>query len=132
MKDRSGRLVFVLFGLKRECYFADSKSDEEKIRAFVRMYRRQDMNFSPFSCPIFLGHPSITASALSRDTNGFASQERSQGRFGGVCRTVHRRPLTPRMARQNSHATKPTGLRLEQDLFVRSRPRLAFESCGGR
>ena len=57
MKDRSGRLVFVLFGLKRECYFADSKSDEEKIRAFVRMYRRQDMNFSPFSCPIFLGHP---------------------------------------------------------------------------
>jgi len=48
------------------------------------------------------------------------------------CRTVHRRPLTPRMARQNSHATKPTGLRLEQDLFVRSRPRLAFESCGGR
>jgi len=30
------------------------------------------------------GHPSITASALSRDTNGFASQERSQGRFGGV------------------------------------------------
>ena len=39
MKDRSGRLVFVLFGPKRKCYFVDSKSGEEKIRAFVKMYR---------------------------------------------------------------------------------------------
>jgi hypothetical protein len=39
MKDRSGRLVFVPFGPKRKCYFVDSKSDEEKIRALVRMFR---------------------------------------------------------------------------------------------
>ncbi|HXQ25262.1 MAG TPA: hypothetical protein VN822_02535 [Candidatus Acidoferrales bacterium] len=38
-KDRSGRLVFIPFGRKGKCYFVDSKSDEEKIRAFVRMYR---------------------------------------------------------------------------------------------
>ena len=29
MKDRSGRSVFIPFGLKRKCYFVDSKSDEE-------------------------------------------------------------------------------------------------------
>jgi hypothetical protein len=38
-KDRSGRLVFIPFSLKRKCYFVDSKSDEEKIRALVKMYR---------------------------------------------------------------------------------------------
>jgi hypothetical protein len=38
-KDPSGRLVFLPFGPKRNAYFVDSKSDEEKIRAFVRMYR---------------------------------------------------------------------------------------------
>jgi hypothetical protein len=38
-KDRSGRVVFIPFSLKRKCYFVDSKSDEEKIRAFVKMYR---------------------------------------------------------------------------------------------
>ena len=38
-KDRSGRLVFIPFGLKRKCYFVDLKSDEEKIRALVKMYR---------------------------------------------------------------------------------------------
>jgi len=38
-KDPSGRLVFVPFSLKRKCYFVDSKADEEKIRALVRMYR---------------------------------------------------------------------------------------------
>jgi len=38
-KDPSGRLVFVPFGLKKKCYFVDSTSDEEKIRALVRMYR---------------------------------------------------------------------------------------------
>jgi len=38
-KDPGGRLVFVPFSLKRKCYFVDSKADEEKIRALVRMYR---------------------------------------------------------------------------------------------
>jgi len=35
-KDPSGRLVFLPSG---KAYFVDSKSDEEKIRAFVKMYR---------------------------------------------------------------------------------------------
>jgi hypothetical protein len=38
-KDPSGRLVFLPFGPKRSASFVDSKSDEEKIRAFVKMYR---------------------------------------------------------------------------------------------
>jgi hypothetical protein len=38
-KDPGGRLVFVPFSLSRKCYFVDSKADEEKIRALVRMYR---------------------------------------------------------------------------------------------
>jgi hypothetical protein len=53
-KDPSGRLVFLPFGSKgndylaevflrfgseRKAYFVDSKSDEEKIRAFVKLYR---------------------------------------------------------------------------------------------
>jgi hypothetical protein len=53
-KDPGGRLVFLPFGSKKKGYFADvflpfgskgtayfvdSKSDEEKIRAFVKMYR---------------------------------------------------------------------------------------------
>jgi hypothetical protein len=38
-KDRNARLVFIPFSLKKKCYFVDSKSDEEKIRAFVKMYR---------------------------------------------------------------------------------------------
>ncbi|HMD09739.1 MAG TPA: hypothetical protein VKH63_19565 [Candidatus Acidoferrum sp.] len=39
MKDRTGRLVFVPTSLRRRCYFVDSKADEEKIRALVRMFR---------------------------------------------------------------------------------------------
>jgi len=38
-KDPSGRLVFLPSGRKGKAYFVDSKSDEEKIRAFVKMYR---------------------------------------------------------------------------------------------
>jgi hypothetical protein len=38
-KDRSGRLVFLPFGPKGKGYFVDSKSDEEKIRSFVKMFR---------------------------------------------------------------------------------------------
>jgi len=37
-KDPGGRLVFVP-ETKGKCYFVDSKFDEEKIRAFVKMYR---------------------------------------------------------------------------------------------
>jgi hypothetical protein len=38
-KDINGRLVFIPFTSKGKRYFVDSKSDEEKIRAFVKMYR---------------------------------------------------------------------------------------------
>ena len=38
-KDASGQLVFLPFGPRKKAYFVDSKSDEEKIRAFVKMYR---------------------------------------------------------------------------------------------
>jgi len=38
-RDLSGRLVFIPFTPKGKCYFVDSKADEEKIRAFVSMYR---------------------------------------------------------------------------------------------
>jgi hypothetical protein len=38
-KDPSGRLVFLPLISKRQGYFVDSKSDEEKIRAFLKMYR---------------------------------------------------------------------------------------------
>ena len=53
MKDRSERLVFVPFGPKHKCYFVDSKSDEEKIRAFVRMFRSLNQLIG------FLGFPSV-------------------------------------------------------------------------
>jgi hypothetical protein len=38
-KGPSGRLVFIPFTRRGKCYFVDSKADEEKIRAFVNMYR---------------------------------------------------------------------------------------------
>jgi hypothetical protein len=38
-KDPNGRLVFIPFTRRGKCYFVDSKADEEKIRAFVNMYR---------------------------------------------------------------------------------------------
>jgi hypothetical protein len=52
-KDRSGRLVFIPFSLKRKCYFVDSKSDEEKIRALVKMFR------SAIQLISFLTYPSL-------------------------------------------------------------------------
>jgi hypothetical protein len=57
-KDQSGRLVFVPFSLKRKCYFIDSKSDTDKIRAFVRMYR------SAFQLISFLTYPSLIIPVL--------------------------------------------------------------------
>jgi hypothetical protein len=38
-KDPNGRLIFIPFTRRGKCYFVDSKADEEKIRAFVNMYR---------------------------------------------------------------------------------------------
>jgi len=38
-KDPSGRLVFIPFTSKGKTYFVDSKSDEEKIRSCVKMFR---------------------------------------------------------------------------------------------
>jgi hypothetical protein len=38
-KDPGGRLVFLPLGRKAKAYFVDSKSDEEKIRSLVKMYR---------------------------------------------------------------------------------------------
>jgi hypothetical protein len=51
-KDRSGRVVFIPFSPKRTGYFVDSKSDEEKIRAFVRMYRSATTLITFLTSPI--------------------------------------------------------------------------------
>jgi hypothetical protein len=51
-KDRSGRVVFIPFSPKRKGYFVDSKSDEEKIRAFVRMYRSATTLITFLTSPI--------------------------------------------------------------------------------
>ena len=51
-KDQSGRLVFIPSGLKRKGYFVDSKSDEEKIRALVKMYRSATALISLMAYPV--------------------------------------------------------------------------------
>jgi hypothetical protein len=38
-QGRCRRLVFIPFTRRGKCYFVDSKADEEKIRAFLNMYR---------------------------------------------------------------------------------------------
>jgi hypothetical protein len=60
-KDPSGRLVFLPSGPKGKGYFVDSKSDEEKIRALVKMYR------SATTVITFLTSPSIFVPALILD-----------------------------------------------------------------
>jgi hypothetical protein len=60
-KDPSGRLVFIPSGPKGKGYFVDSKSDEEKIRALVKMYR------SATTVITFLTSPSIFVPALILD-----------------------------------------------------------------
>jgi hypothetical protein len=60
-KDPSGRLVFIPFTPKRQCYFVDSKSDEEKIRPFVRMFRSAVQMIS------FLTYPSLFVPGLILD-----------------------------------------------------------------
>jgi hypothetical protein len=52
-RDRGGRMVFIPFSLRRNCYFVDAKADQEKIRALVRMYR------SLFQIIAFLSYPGI-------------------------------------------------------------------------
>jgi len=63
-KDPSGRLVFIPSGPKGKGYFVDSKSDEEKIRALVKMYR------SATTVITFLTSPSIFVPALILDDYG--------------------------------------------------------------
>jgi hypothetical protein len=53
-KDPSGRLVFVPFTRRGKCYFVDSKADEEKVRAFVAMYRIPNAVISLLLCPIVM------------------------------------------------------------------------------
>ena len=60
-KDPSGRLVFIPSGPKGKGYFVDSKSDEEKIRALVKMYR------SATRVIAFLTSPCIFVPALILD-----------------------------------------------------------------
>jgi len=53
-RDPTGRLVFVPFGLKKKCYFVDSKSDEEKIRALYKMYWSAAQLISLLTYPIII------------------------------------------------------------------------------
>jgi hypothetical protein len=61
LKDRGGRTIFVPFSLRRNCYFVDTKTDQDMIRAFVRMYR------SLFQIIAFLSYPSVFVPALILD-----------------------------------------------------------------
>jgi hypothetical protein len=63
-KDASGRLVFIPFTQRGKCYFVDSRSDEEKIRAFVRMYR------IPFTLISLLMTPIVMVPALILEDYG--------------------------------------------------------------
>jgi len=56
-KDRSGRLVFLpLLSRRGKGYFVDSKSDEEKIKAFVKMYRSAN-TLLPLLCYLSISLP---------------------------------------------------------------------------
>jgi hypothetical protein len=71
-KDRSGRLVFVPFTAKGKSYVIDSKSDEEKIRSFVKMFRSSIQLIS------FLMYPSVFIPALILDRAGLTPREHRQ------------------------------------------------------
>jgi hypothetical protein len=60
-KDQNGRLVFIPFTLKGKCYFVDSKSDEEKLRGFVKLFR------SSLTLISWLSFPSIYIPGLFLD-----------------------------------------------------------------
>ena len=68
-KDPGGRLVFLPFGPRKQAYFVDSKADEEKIRAFVKMYRSIAMLIS------LLTYPSIYVPALILDNAGLTPRQ---------------------------------------------------------
>ena len=53
-KYSDGRLVFIPFTLRGKCYFVDSKADEEKIRAFVNMYRIPSTLISLLISPVIM------------------------------------------------------------------------------
>jgi hypothetical protein len=53
-KDAGGRLIFIPFSRKGKCYFVDSKADEEKVRAFVKLYRIPNTVISLLLCPIVM------------------------------------------------------------------------------
>jgi len=57
-KVPSGRLVFFPFTSKGKAYFIESKSDEEKIRSFVKMFR------SAITLISFLTYPSLSVPAF--------------------------------------------------------------------
>jgi hypothetical protein len=61
-----------------------------------------------FPCFYFSGHtnPLRSHERCLATAETRVSRERSQGRSGGFCRTVHRRPLTPRTAHHHGHRTK--------------------------
>jgi hypothetical protein len=63
-KDPSGRLVFIPFTRRGKCYFVDSKADEEKVRAFVNMYRIPNTLIS------FLIAPMVTTPGLILEDYG--------------------------------------------------------------
>jgi hypothetical protein len=53
-REPSGRLVFIPFTRRGKCYFVDSKADEEKIRAFVNMYRIPNTVMSVLISPMVM------------------------------------------------------------------------------
>src|SRR4029077_16295683 len=53
-KGPSGRLVFIPFTRRGKCYFVDSKADEEKVRAFVSMYRIPNTLISVLMTPMVM------------------------------------------------------------------------------
>jgi hypothetical protein len=57
-------VVFIPFTRKGKCYFVDSKADEEKVRAFVNMYR------IPTTLISFLISPMVTVPALILECYG--------------------------------------------------------------
>ena len=53
-KEPSGRLVFIPFTRRGKCYFVDSKAAEEKVRAFVNMYRIPNTLISLLMTPMVM------------------------------------------------------------------------------
>jgi hypothetical protein len=53
-KEPSGRVVFIPFTRKGKCYCVDSKADEEKVRAFVNMYRIPNTLISLLMTPMVI------------------------------------------------------------------------------